>query len=63
MKSKVVAPYDPKEHTPEQLQWTCPYCGYKEDEEISHEAQGGTYNSGIVQGPLKADDPVEEEGI
>ncbi len=39
-----------QEVTPEQpeiTQWTCPYCGYSEPEEIYFSQSGGNYNSGI----------------
>jgi len=53
MKGEVIQEYDHATHAPQITEWTCPYCGYKETEEIPFEAMGGTYNSGVVQGPVK----------
>jgi hypothetical protein len=36
--------------------WTCPYCGYSEVETIPFTGMGASYNSGIVQGPIKGNE-------
>lgn len=53
MKGEVTQEYNNSTQAPQITQWTCPYCGYKETETIPFLATGGTYNSGIVQGPVK----------
>ena len=52
MKRNVTQEYDHATETPEIINWVCPFCGHSEVETNYYQATGGTYNSGVVQGPL-----------
>ena len=52
MKGEVTQEFDMVTGDPQITTWTCPYCGNIETEEIEFAKSGGTYNSGIVQGPV-----------
>jgi len=52
MKGEVTQEFNMSTQAPQITDWTCPYCGYKYTETVPFESTGGTYNSGIVQGPL-----------
>ena len=54
MKGNITQKYNITTQVPEITEWTCPYCGHKETESVPYQAEGGTYNSGIAQGPAKA---------
>ena len=51
MKGVVTQVFDMTTKVPEITEWTCPYCGHKETEEVEFAKSGGTYNSGVAQGP------------
>lgn len=51
MKGNVTQVYDNATETPEIIEWTCPYCGFQETETNYFQSNGGTYNSGVAQGP------------
>jgi len=53
MKGEVIQEFDMATEAAQITEWTCPYCGFKETETVPYESTGGTYNSGVVQGPLK----------
>lgn len=56
MKGEVTQKYDTATQAPELTTWTCPYCGYEETETNPYVGMGVTYNSGIVQGPIKGNE-------
>lgn len=57
MKGEVTQEYNNDTEAAQITEWTCPYCGHKETETIPFESTGGTFNSGVAQGPASTDEP------